>query len=87
MCSGLHVELNILNIEGIENVPLVLHSSQFKEQKQFGLNKTVMVVGCGETGADIAYLAATWKHAGRVLLCHRDEVHFAQKVCFTATQT
>ncbi|KAK5996241.1 Monooxygenase ptmN [Cladobotryum mycophilum] len=78
ICSGLHVTPNMPNIKGIENVPLVMHSSQFKKREQFGIGKTVMVVGSGETGADIAYLAVTSKTA-RVLLCHRDGFHFAPK--------
>lgn len=39
-----------------------------------------MVVGSGETGADIAYLAVTTPGVERVVLCHRDGVHFAPKV-------
>ncbi|KAK2667034.1 Flavin monooxygenase FMO [Fusarium oxysporum f. sp. vasinfectum] len=78
VCSGLHVTPNIPNIKGMENVPLAFHSSSFKSRKQFGTDKTVMVVGSGETGADIAYLAAT-SPTKRVLLCHRDGVHFAPK--------
>jgi dimethylaniline monooxygenase (N-oxide forming) len=73
---------NIPHIEGIRNVPTVLHSSEFKSRAQFGIDKTVMVVGCGETGADIAYLAGT-SPTRRVLLCHNDGVHFAPKVVIT----
>ncbi|KAK2685858.1 hypothetical protein QWA68_015036 [Fusarium oxysporum] len=78
VCSGLHVTPNIPNIKGMENVPLAFHSSGFKSRKQFGTDKTIMVVGSGETGADIAYLAAT-SPTKRVLLCHRDGLHFAPK--------
>jgi dimethylaniline monooxygenase (N-oxide forming) len=83
VCSGLHVTPNIPNIKGMENVPLAFHSSGFKSRKQFGTDKTVMVVGSGETGTDIAYLAAT-SPTKRVLLCHRDGLHFAPKVCTVA---
>lgn len=80
VCSGLHVEPNIPHIEGIENVPLVIHSSMFKQRKQFGHGKTVMVVGSGETAADVAYLAVT-APTRRVVMCHRDGFHMAPKVC------
>jgi dimethylaniline monooxygenase (N-oxide forming) len=78
VCSGLHTEPNIPNIKGIEHVPQKLHSSAFKSRKQFGAGKTVMVVGTGETGADVAHLAVT-SPTTRVVLCHRDGVHFAPK--------
>ncbi|KJZ71823.1 hypothetical protein HIM_08794 [Hirsutella minnesotensis 3608] len=78
VCSGLHFEPNIPHIKGLEKVPLVLHSSQFKQRKQFGAGKTVMIVGSGETGADLAYLAAT-SPTRRVILCHRDGFHMAPK--------
>ncbi|KAG5952136.1 hypothetical protein E4U53_001502 [Claviceps sorghi] len=38
-----------------------------------------MVVGAGETGADVAHLAVTTPGVDTVLLCHRDGVHFAPK--------
>ncbi|KAJ4146911.1 hypothetical protein LMH87_001467 [Akanthomyces muscarius] len=79
VCSGLHVEPNIPDIRGVEHIPRVMHSSQFKARKQFNGCKTVMVVGCGETGADVAYLAATHPDVDRVILCHRDGFHFAPK--------
>ncbi|KAM3508956.1 hypothetical protein MY11210_006531 [Beauveria gryllotalpidicola] len=40
----------------------------------------VMVVGCGETGADVAYLAATHPEVDRVVLCHNDGFYFTLKV-------
>ncbi|RMZ86944.1 hypothetical protein DV736_g5833, partial [Chaetothyriales sp. CBS 134916] len=52
--TGLHVEPNIPTIPGIEKVPSVMHSSEFKSRSQFGTDTTVMVLGSGETGADIA---------------------------------
>ncbi|KAM4066310.1 DDE superfamily endonuclease [Hirsutella rhossiliensis] len=78
VCSGLHVEPNIPHIDGIENVPLVIHSSRFKRRKQFGFDKTVMVIGSGETAADVAYLAVT-APTRRVVMCHRDGFHMAPK--------
>lgn len=83
VCSGLHVEPNIPSIEGIQHVPRVIHSSDFKARKQFCGSRTIMVVGCGETGADISYLAVTYPQAERVIVCHRDGFHFAPKVNFT----
>lgn len=82
VCSGLHTEPNIPYIKGAEYVPQRMHSSSFKSRKQFGEGKTVMVVGTGETGADIAYLAVT-SPTTRVVMCHRDGFHFAPKVSLT----
>ena len=79
VCSGLHVKPNLPDISGIERVPVVLHSSEFKDRAQFGKDKTVVVVGSGETGSDISYLAVT-SSTKRVILCHRDGFHFAPKV-------
>ncbi|KIE00631.1 dimethylaniline monooxygenase, partial [Metarhizium majus ARSEF 297] len=79
VCSGLHVEPNVPDIKGLRNVPRVIHSSEFKARKQFSSSRTVMVVGSGETGADIAYLAVTTPSVERVILCHRDGFHFAPK--------
>ncbi|EXU94653.1 flavin-binding monooxygenase [Metarhizium robertsii] len=79
VCSGLHVEPNMPEIEGLENVPRVIHSSAFKARKQFHSSKTVMIVGSGETGADISHLAVTTPNAERVILCHKDGCHFAPK--------
>lgn len=79
VCSGLHVVPNIPKIPGIERVPLKFHSSQFKKREEFGVDKTVMVLGSGETGADMAYLAIT-SPTKQVLLCTRKGFHFAPKV-------
>ncbi|TVY90644.1 Dimethylaniline monooxygenase [N-oxide-forming], partial [Lachnellula willkommii] len=62
ICTGLHVTPNVPDIAGIENIPLVLHSSQFKARNQFGKNTNVVVLGSGETGMDpapVAHLAVT----------------------------
>lgn len=79
MCSGLHVVPNIPHIEGIEKVPLALHSSRFKGRSQFGEAKNILVLGSGETGADVAYMAVT-APTKRVVLCHNDGFHLAPKV-------
>ncbi|KAL7898208.1 hypothetical protein HDV64DRAFT_269308 [Trichoderma sp. TUCIM 5745] len=59
ICSGVHATPNVPDLPGVEHVPVVMHSSEFKSREQFGKGKTVMVVGSGETAADIAYLAVT----------------------------
>jgi dimethylaniline monooxygenase (N-oxide forming) len=79
VCSGLHVVPNVPHIRGIEKIPVSMHSSQFKERKQFGVDKTVLVLGSGETGSDVSYLAVT-APTKRVIICHRSGFHFAPKV-------
>ncbi|KAK0102097.1 hypothetical protein ONS96_006060 [Cadophora gregata f. sp. sojae] len=79
ICSGLHVEPYIPKIKGIENIPQVMHSSQFKARKDFGVGKNVMVLGVGETAMDVSYLAVT-STTKSVTLCHRDGFFFAPKV-------
>lgn len=79
ICSGLHVEPSMPAIRGIENVPKVLHSSQFKSREDFGDGKNIMVLGVGETAMDISYLAVTGK-AKSVTLCHRGGFVYAPKV-------
>ncbi|CEI39808.1 unnamed protein product [Fusarium venenatum] len=78
VCSGLHREPNLPVIPGLHHVPEAIHSSNFKTKSQFGTNKTVMVIGSGETGADIAYLAVN-SPTKQVLMCHNDGFHFAPK--------
>lgn len=79
VCSGLHVTPHIPDIPGIEHVPVKMHSSQFKEKKQFGVDKTVMILGSGETGSDLSWMAVT-SQTKRVVMCHRSGFHFAPKV-------
>ncbi len=79
VCSGLHVTPSIPDIPGIENVPAVKHSAEFKSREEFGTDKTVVVLGTGETGIDLAYLAVT-SPTKRVILCHRDGFPGAPKV-------
>jgi dimethylaniline monooxygenase (N-oxide forming) len=79
VCSGVHHTPNSPTIPGIEHVPVVMHSEKFKERKQFGEDKTVMILGSGETGADLAYLAIT-SPTKRAILCHKDGWIGAPKV-------
>lgn len=79
VCSGLHVTPNIPRLPGIENVPVVFHSADFKTKSQFGVDKTVLILGTGETGMDIAYMAVN-SPTKRVLLSHRDGFLCAPKV-------
>ncbi|KAI2607931.1 FAD/NAD(P)-binding domain-containing protein [Hypoxylon sp. NC1633] len=78
VCSGLHVEPSIPEVVGIEKIPVVIHSSKLKRRDQFGVGKTVVILGSGETGADISLLAVT-SPTKQVVLCHRDGFHLAPK--------
>ncbi|KAK1751490.1 dimethylaniline monooxygenase [Echria macrotheca] len=78
VCAGLHVTPNIPEIPGIENIPFRIHSSEFKSRSQFGVDRTVMVMGGGETASDVAYLAVT-ASTKRVIMSHRYGFHFAPK--------
>lgn len=49
----------------------LLHSADFKARSQFGKDKTVLILGVGETAMDIAHLAIT-SPTKRVILSHRD---------------
>lgn len=82
ICSGVHAIPNVPNLPGIDHVPVVMHSADFKSREQFGKGKTVMVIGSGETGADICHLAVTGD-TDRVVLCHRDGWLGAPKVCLS----
>lgn len=79
ICSGLHVTPNIPEIEGLQYVPKLIHSSEFKERNQFGVDKNVLILGSGETGMDLAYMAIT-SPTKSVTLCHRDGWICAPKV-------
>jgi dimethylaniline monooxygenase (N-oxide forming) len=89
ICSGLHVLPNIPYIKGIEHVPKVLHSSEYKQKSQFGINKNVMILGTGETGMDIS-LFAVKSPTKSVVLSHRDgfmclpkaSCHVLSPMCF-----
>lgn len=79
ICSGVHSIPNIPVLPGVEHVPTVMHSSEFKTRSQFGKDKTVMILGSGETGADLAYLAITGE-TKKVIFSHRDGWLGAPKV-------
>ncbi|KAI1654984.1 FAD/NAD(P)-binding domain-containing protein [Daldinia decipiens] len=79
VCTGLHVVPNVPNLPGIENIPVVKHSSEFKKREEFGRDKTVVILGSGETGIDIAHLAVT-SPTKRVVLTHRDGFLGAPKI-------
>lgn len=79
VCSGLHVDPYVPSIPGIEHVPRVLHSSEFKQRKDFGVDKQVVVLGVGETAMDLSYLAIT-SATKSVTICHRDGFYYAPKV-------
>ncbi|KAF5544617.1 dimethylaniline monooxygenase [Fusarium mexicanum] len=70
VCTGLHVTPNIPDVKGIDKIKFVKHSSQFKKREEFPQGGTVVVLGTGETGMDIAHLAVT-SPTKRVVLCHR----------------
>ncbi|ORY57754.1 uncharacterized protein BCR38DRAFT_353799 [Pseudomassariella vexata] len=78
ICSGLHVLPNIPHIDGIDRIPVRLHSSEFKKRTQFDVGKTVLILGSGETASDLGYLAVT-SPTEKVVLCHRDGFHLAPK--------
>ncbi|KAF4415524.1 flavin-containing monooxygenase [Fusarium acutatum] len=79
VCSGINVNPFMPHIEGIERVPKVFHSSRLKSRDQFGENTNVYIMGAGETGMDLAYLAVT-SDAKTVTLCHRDGFFCAPKI-------
>lgn len=91
VCVGVNSVPTKTAIPGVEiDMPgriKVLHSSQFKGRHDFGpdqgAGKTVVVVGAGETGSDIAHLAITSK-AKEVILCHRNGFTFAPKARYAA---
>ena len=57
VCSGLHEVPYAPRIDGIERYTgVAMHSAQYKERSCFA-NKRVLVIGCGETGMDLAYRA------------------------------
>ncbi|KAK5997770.1 Monooxygenase ptmN [Cladobotryum mycophilum] len=79
VCSGIHVWPQIPTIPGIERVPSYFHSNKMKSRAQFDKDTNVVVLGCGETGMDIAHLAVT-SPTKSVTLCHRDGFFCAPKI-------
>lgn len=63
VCSGLHEVPYEPNIPGLGSFSgEVLHSAQYKDSATFA-GKRVLVVGCGETGMDLAYRAVQVAHS------------------------
>jgi dimethylaniline monooxygenase (N-oxide forming) len=79
VCSGLHDVPNIPDLKGVEHVPIVFHSEEFKSREQFGVDKTVMIIGSGETSMDICALAMN-APTKKVVLSHRHGWLAAPKV-------
>ena len=79
VCSGLHVKPDIPFLKGVENVPVVMHSSEFKSRSAFGEGMNVMILGVGETAMDLSYLAVT-SPTKSVTMCHRDGFFYGPKV-------
>jgi dimethylaniline monooxygenase (N-oxide forming) len=79
VCSGLHDVPYIPELPDIDHVPVVMHSDKFKSREQFGVGKTVMIIGSGETAFDIAALAIE-SPTEKVVLCHQNGWLGAPKV-------
>ncbi|KAH8677572.1 dimethylaniline monooxygenase [Xylariales sp. PMI_506] len=82
VCSGLNVEPTVPTISGLDKIPMVIHSSAFKQRKQLleNFNKpTVVVLGVGETAMDLGHLAVTTPGVESVVMCHRDGFFCAPK--------
>ena len=67
VCSGLHVLPHLPELPGLKNVPTVMHSSDFKARAQFGKDKTVVILGAGETAMDLGYLIGWIYHVVNIL--------------------
>ncbi|KAH8884910.1 FAD/NAD(P)-binding domain-containing protein [Thozetella sp. PMI_491] len=94
ICTGLNVNPNIpQDVPGLEGDLLgsttkppfrVMHSAAFKNpegtESEFWGRDTVVVLGAGETGHDIAQLAVTHPHVKRVIMCHRGGFFVAPKI-------
>ncbi|KAF9730101.1 hypothetical protein PMIN04_011931 [Paraphaeosphaeria minitans] len=78
ICTGLHVHPSLVPLDGVGNIPKSIHSADFKSSAQFEDAKTVLILGSGETAADVAHLAVT-SRSRRVVFCHRDGFHLAPK--------
>jgi dimethylaniline monooxygenase (N-oxide forming) len=77
--TGLHVQSVVPDIPGIEKVPTVLHSSQYKGRDIFKEGSNVVILGVGETAMDMAYFAVT-SPTKTVTLSHRGGFVLAPKV-------
>jgi dimethylaniline monooxygenase (N-oxide forming) len=85
LCTGLHVIPNIPHIPGINAIPEKIHSSEFKNRSQLGVGRDVLILGSGETGMDLGYLAVT-SPTKSVTLSHRDGFLCAPKAISTSFQ-
>ena len=85
ICSGLHVQTVAPKIPGIEKVPTVLHSSEYKGRDVFKEGSNVVILGVGETAMDLAYFAVT-SPTKTVTLSHRNGFVLAPKVSYLSTQ-
>ena len=79
VCSGLHVQTVSPGIPGIEKVPTVFHSSEYKGREVFREGSNVVILGAGETAMDLAYFAVT-SPTKSVTICHRNGFVLAPKV-------
>ena len=79
VCSGLHVQTVTPEIPGIEKVPTVIHSSEYKGREIFKDGSNVVVLGAGETSMDMAYFAVT-SPTNSVTICQRGGFVMAPKV-------
>jgi len=71
ICSGLHNIPFTPIVKGIEHFKgISIHSSEYKERSIFR-RKRVLIVGCGETGCDIAYRAVQESQPRGVCMCVR----------------
>lgn len=80
ICFGLHIDPYVPQILGIEYVLRVFLSSEYKQRKDCGKRKNVMILGVGENAMDLSYLVMT-SPTKSVTLCHHDGLFFAPKVC------
>lgn len=70
VCAGLHVNVAVPEIPGIENVPNAFHSSEFKNPEQFGKEQNIVILGAGETAMDLGVIAVQ-SSAKSVTISHR----------------
>ena len=69
VCSGLHETPYVPQIDGLDGFAgTVLHSSEYKHKSLFA-GKRVLIVGCGETGMDLAYRAVQVASQDPVAAC------------------
>lgn len=85
ICVGMHTYPAMPLFPGVDKVPVVLHSSQIKTKAQLGKDTNVLVLGAGETGLDMAYMAVT-SGAKRVMLSHRNGFFCGPKVSLSGRE-